>query len=48
MSIYEVCLEKVQPFLIQQERFVQHQCNPAAQESGLECACVDSDDFTVL
>ena len=25
-----------------------HQCNLAAKESGLECACVNNDDFTVL
>ena len=23
-------------------------CNLAAKESGLECACVNNDDFTVL
>ena len=27
---------------------VQHWCNLAAKESGLECACVNNDDFTVL
>ena len=25
-----------------------YQCNVAAKESGLECTCVNSDDFTVL
>ena len=25
-----------------------HRCNLAAKESGLECACVNNDDFTVL
>ena len=28
--------------------FTQHWCNLAAKESGLECACVNNDDFTVL
>ena len=27
---------------------MQQQCNLAAKESGLECACVNNDDFTVL
>ena len=27
---------------------MQHQCNLAAKESGLECTCVNNDDFTVL
>ena len=26
----------------------QHQCNLAAKESGLEFACVNNDNFTVL
>ena len=45
---YEICLEKAQPLLISQEQFVQHQCKLAAKESGLECACVENDDLTVL
>ena len=31
-----------------QEWFVQHRCNLAAKESGLECTCLNNDDFTVL
>ena len=27
---------------------VQHRCNLAAKESGLECACMNNDNFTVL
>ena len=27
---------------------VQHQCNLAAKESGLECSCVNNDKVTVL
>ena len=27
---------------------MQHRCNLAAKASGLECACVNNDDFTVL
>ena len=27
---------------------MRHRCNLAAKESGLECACVNNDDFTVL
>ena len=27
---------------------MRHQCNLAAKESGLECACMNNDDFTVL
>ena len=45
---YEVCLEKVQPLLTQWESFAWHWCNLAAKHSGLECACVNNDDFTVL
>ena len=30
------------------ECFAQHQCNLAAKECGLECTCVNNDDFTVL
>ena len=45
--IYEACLVKVQPSLVR-ERFVSHWCNLAAKESGLECACVNNDTFTVL
>ena len=45
---YEICLEKAQPLLISQEQFVQHQCKLAAKESGLKCACVKKDDFTVI
>ena len=25
-----------------------HQCNLAGKESGLECTCINNDDFTVL
>ena len=45
---HTVCPEKVQPLLIRWEWFAQHQCNLSAIESGLECACVNNDDFTVL
>ena len=45
---YKACPEKVQPLLIQWEQFVWHQCNLAAKESGLECARVNDDNFTVL
>ena len=38
---------KVQSLLIQWEWYVHHQCNLAAKESGLECACMNNDDFTV-
>ena len=44
----EGCPEKIQPLLIYYEWFVQHQCNLAAEESGLECTCVNDDDFTAL
>ena len=44
----EFCLQKVQPLLIEREQFVRHQCNLAAKESGLECACMNNDNFTVL
>ena len=27
---------------------VQHQCNLEAKENGLECTCLNNDDFTVL
>ena len=27
---------------------VEHQCNLAAKESGLEYTCMNNDDFTVL
>ena len=27
---------------------MQHRCDLAAKESGLECACVTNDDFTAL
>ena len=30
------------------KRFARHQCNLAAKERRLECACVDNDDFIVL
>ena len=30
------------------EWFAQHGCNLAAKASGLECACVNNADFTVL
>ena len=43
-----VCPGKVQPLLIWWEQFEWHRCNLAAKESGLECACVNNDDFTVL
>ena len=39
---------KVQPLLIWQEWFVWHWCKLAAQETGLECGCVNNDDFTIL
>ena len=39
-------MEKVQPLLIEWEWLVQHQCNLAAEESGLEC--VNNDNFTAL
>ena len=45
--IYKVCLEKIQLVLIW-EQFAWHQFNLAAKESGLECTCVNNDDFTVL
>ena len=45
--VYEDCPEKVQPLLIQQERFVWHQCYLAAKQSGLGCTCMNK-DFTVL
>ena len=44
----KVCLKKVPPSSIQQEQFTPHWCNLAAKESGLECACVNDDNFTVL
>ena len=28
--------------------FVQHRCNLGGKESGVECACVNNDAFTVL
>ena len=28
--------------------FVPHQCHLAAKESGLECACMNNDDFSIL
>ena len=34
--------------LIKREQFAWHWCNLAAKESGLECACVNHYDFTVL
>ena len=40
--------ENVQSLLIWQEWFSWHWCNLAAKESGLECACVNNDNFTVL
>ena len=46
--VYRVCPEKFQPLLIQGEWFVQHPCNLAAKENGLEYTCVNNDDFTVL
>ena len=48
VGVYKVCLERVQPLLIYQEQFAWHQGSLAAKESGLECACVNNDDFTVL
>ena len=48
MWTYKVCPEKVQPLLIQWVHFVWHQCHLAARKSGLEWACVNNDDFTVL
>ena len=46
-SKYDICPEKIQPFLIKQEWFVLHWCNLAAKERGLEWACVNNRDFTV-
>ena len=48
MYMYEVCIQNVQPLLIQQEWFAQPWCNLAAKESGLECACMNNDNLTVL
>ena len=45
---HKVCPEKVQPLLIQREPFVQQRHNLADKESGLGCACMNNDDFTVL
>ena len=45
--VYEISLEKVQPLLIQWERFAQHWCNLAAKKNGLECVC-EHVVFTVL
>ena len=47
MRLYEVCPEKGQPLLIEREQFRQNQCNRAAKESGLECAWMNNDNFTV-
>ena len=44
----KICLEKVKPLLIYQKWFAQHPYNLVAKESGLECACVNNDNFTVL
>ena len=44
----EVCPEEVQPLLISREQFAWQWCDLAAKESGLECACVNDDNFTVL
>ena len=46
-SKYEAC-PKSPAIVIWREWFAQHRCNLAAKESGLECACVNSDDLTVL
>ena len=43
----EACPEKAQPLLIEWEQFAWHPYNLAAKESGLECACVNNDDFSV-
>ena len=45
---YEVCPEKVQPVLIEPERFARHRCDLAAKASGLECTRVNNGTFTVL
>ena len=47
-KIHEICLEKVQPLLIQREWLVWHWCNLAAKKSELECACMNNDNLTVL
>ena len=39
---------KIQPLLIERERFAWHQCNVAAKESGLECTCENKDGNRVL
>ena len=44
----EACWGKARPWLIDREQFAQHPWDQAAEERGLECACVNSDDFTVL
>ena len=48
MEVYKDCPEKVQTVLTWREWFTWHRCNLAARESGLECACVNNDNFTVL
>ena len=48
VKTYEACPEKVQPLLMWWAWFAWHRCSLAAKESGLECACVNSGDFTVL
>ena len=45
---YEVCPEKVQRWLTQQEWFAQQLCNLTGKERGLEYSCMNNDDFTVL
>ena len=44
---HKVYPEKVQPLWIW-EWFAWYWCNLTAKESGLECACVNNEDFTVL
>ena len=45
---YIVYPGKDQPLLIWRERFAQHRWTLAAKESGLECACLNNNDFTIL
>ena len=49
MNIYIVCPEKVLPAIVNIMRTVaRHWCNLAAKDGGLECACMNNDNFTVL
>ena len=40
--------KKAQLLLIEREWFMRHRCNLASKKSGLECACMNNGDFTVL